>query len=132
MIADICLELRQFHVEVVARTNLVTVPVMMELIDAIAGAVRNKARSRVLLEVIAPKCLITLFDRVEIWAYAVRSGLQGVRIAHVITGRPVKDEDAETFKEDYAHNRGILVSTFTDRAHALAWLNGTRVLALQH
>ena len=120
MATDICIASQSPLVEIVARTDVVDVPFMMRLIDRIAEAVAGAQRRRVLLEVIAPACRVSILDRVDIWNHAVQCKLFPVKIAHVITGRPIGIE--ERFKEDFATNRGIMVRTFAERAPARCWL----------
>ncbi len=120
MATDICISPQSSLVEVVARTDMVDVPFMMRLIDQVADAVAGAQRRRVLLEVIAPACRVSIIDRVDIWNHAVQRKLFPVKIAHVITGRPIGIE--ERFKEDFATNRGITVRTFAERVPARAWL----------
>lgn len=124
MSADLRITQGGDHVEVVAVTAVVDVPFMIGLIDRMAEVPALTTCRRVLLEVIAPACRVSLIDRVDIWSHALRRELFGLRIAHVITGRPVGAD--EIFKENYAWNRGILVRTFTERGLAQAWLEAGR------
>ena len=121
MALEIQVEAKNFHLEMVCAAEVVTVPVMREAIDVLAAALGTFPRDKVLMEVIAPDCAIRLVDRVEVWTYALRKGLMGLKIAHVITGRDMTDD--ERFKENFANNRGISLETFRNRADALAWLN---------
>ncbi len=120
MAADIRIEPHGSRVDVVATAEVVDVALMIRLINTLAEVIGSMQRRRILLEVVAPECLVGIMDRVEIWSHAVRRELFGVKIAHVITGRPVGYP--EVFKENYANNRGILVRTFAERAAAEAWL----------
>ena len=109
------------RIDMVACTDVVTARVMTGLIDALATVLAGAPRKQALVEVKARECAITILDRMQVWTYAVGKGMQGLFIAHVITGRRVTED--ERFKENFAYNRGINVRTFADRLEALAWLS---------
>lgn len=118
---QIQVEAKSSHLEMVITAETVTVPVMREGIDVLIAALRTYPREKVLMEVVAPDCAVGLVARAEVWTYALQKGLMGLKIAHVITGRNITDD--ERFKENFANNRGIWIQTFRNRAEALAWLN---------
>lgn len=121
MALEIQIEAKNSHLEMVTTADVVTVPMMRDMIDVLVAVLCISPREKVLMEVVAPDCAIRLVDRVEVWTYALRKGLMGLKIAHVITGRNITDD--ERFKENFANNRGIWIQTFRNRAEALAWLN---------
>lgn len=120
MVTGIRMEAHGRHVDIVAATEVVDITFMMRLINTLAEMAGLSGQRNILLEVVAPKCLLSIMDRVDIWRYAAQHSLAGKKIAHVITGREVVAD--EVFKENYAFNRGIQVRTFAERNLAVAWL----------
>ena len=109
------------HVEIVATGNVVDVRMMRSLLDLVAAAARAYSSVNVLLEVIAPKRETGISELIDIWKYAADKGLRRIRLAHVITGRPLIEGDV-SFKDAFAKNRGLNIKTFAAKDDALEWL----------
>jgi len=109
------------YLDIVATSEVVDVKMMRSLLDLVSAAARTYSRVNVLLEVIAPKREIGIPELIDIWKYASDKGLRRIRLAHVITGRPLIEGDV-SFKEAFAHNRGLKLKTFAIRDRALEWL----------
>ena len=120
MTTDIQIEPHSDYVEVTAKTEVVTSSFWIILMEKLAYATRKYAKRKILLEVVAPNDDMPLESIREVWTYALARGMGGVRISHVITGRPI-DRNA-SFKESVAINRGIMLQTFDARQDALGWL----------
>jgi hypothetical protein len=109
------------YVEVIATTSVVDVRMMCSLLDLVSAAAKTYSTLRVLMEVDAPATEVGVPELIDIWKYAAEKGLRRIRLAHVITGRPLIEGDI-SFKEAYAYNRGLQIKTFARREPALAWL----------
>lgn len=109
------------YLEFVAETDVVTPGFFGQLMSRIKGAVAAEpvARSKVLIEVIAPKAELTVFERFQAWNRAFPV-IRRKRIAYLVTGRPLT-ADATLF-ELVAHNRGVELRLFDSRQDALQWL----------
>jgi hypothetical protein len=121
MTSEIRISPMDTYLEIVATGEVVDVKMMRSLLDLVIAAARTYSRVNVLLEVIAPKREIGIPELIDIWKYASDKGLRRIRLAHVITGRPLREGDV-SFKEAFAHNRGLKLKTFAIRDHALEWL----------
>ena len=120
MTTDIQIEPHGDYVEVTAKTEVVTPSFWIILMEKLAYAVRKHAKRKILLEVVAPDDDMPLESIREVWTYALERGMGGVRISHLVTGRPI--DRNTSFKESVAINRGILLQTFAARQDALGWL----------
>jgi hypothetical protein len=76
-------------------------------------------RTKVLIEVIAPRAELTVFERFQAWTRAFPV-IRRKRVAYLVTGRPVTS-DATLF-ELVAHNRGVELRIFNSRQDAMRWL----------
>jgi hypothetical protein len=107
--------------EFAVETDVVTPGFFGQLMNRIKGVVaaERDEHSRVLIEVIAPKAELTVFERFQAWNRAFPV-IRKKRVAYLVTGRPLT-ADATLF-ELVAHNRGIELRFFTSRRDALQWL----------
>lgn len=110
------------YLEAVAETDVVSAGCFRQLMDKIADvmAAEPKTFSKALLEVIAPKSEITVFERFHTWN-RVFPVIQRTRVAFLVTGRPL-GADAKFF-ELVAYNRGVALKFFATREEAIKWLN---------
>jgi hypothetical protein len=120
MTTEIQIEPRDDYVEVTARTEIVNPSFWLTLLEQVASAIRKYSKRKVLLEVVAPDDDMALESIRAVWTYALARGMGGVRISHLITGRPIGPN--ASFKESVAINRGIMLQTFNVRKDALGWL----------
>lgn len=120
MKTDIQIEPRRDYVEVTASTEVINPSFWIILLEKVAYAIRKHAKRKVLLEVVAPADEMALENIRAVWTYALARGLGGVRISHVVTGRPL--DPHASFRESVAINRGIMLQTFGARQDALGWL----------
>ena len=111
---------REDYVEVTATTQTVNPSFWIILLEKVAYAIRKHSKRKVLLEVVAPEDDMALESIRAVWTYAVTRGMGGVRISHLITGRPIGRN--ASFRESVAINRGIMLQTFNVRKDALGWL----------
>lgn len=109
------------YLEFVAETDVVTPGFFGQLMSRIKGAAAGELDecSKVLIEVIAPKAQLTVFERFQAWNRAFPV-IRRKRVAYLVTGRPLTS-DASLF-ELVAHNRGITLRLFESRQDALQWL----------
>lgn len=124
--------------EFAAETDVVTPGFFSQLMSRIKSVVATEpdARTKVLIEVIAPKAELTVFERFQAWTRAFPV-IRRKRVAYLVTGRPVTS-DATLF-ELVAHNRGIELRIFASRQDAMRWLDAagqeaapvTRALAVE-
>ena len=124
--------------EFAAETDVVTPGFFSQLMSRIKGVVATEPgeRTKVLIEVIAPKAELTVFERFQAWTRAFPV-IRRKRVAYLVTGRPVTS-DATLF-ELVAHNRGVELRIFASRQDAMRWLEAagqeaapvTRALAVE-
>ena len=120
MTTEIQIEPRGDYVEVMAKTEIVNPSFWINLLEKVACAIRKHSKRKVLLEVVAPEDDMALESIRAVWTYALARGMGGVRISHLITGRPIGPN--ASFWESVAINRGIMLQTFNVRKDALGWL----------
>ena len=120
MTTEIRIEPRDDYVEVTATTEIVNPSFWIILLEKVAYAIRTYSKRKVLLEVVAPDDDMALESIRAVWTYALARGMGGVRISHLITGRPIGPN--ALFKESVAINRGIMLQTFNVRKDAVGWL----------
>jgi hypothetical protein len=120
MSTKIQIEPREDYVEVTATTEIVNPSFWIILLEKVAHAIRKHSKRKVLLEVVAPDDDMALESIRAVWTYAVARGMGGVRISHLVTGRPIGPN--ASFRESVAINRGIMLQTFNVRKDALSWL----------
>ena len=120
MTTEIRIEPRDDYVEVTATTEIVNPSFWIILLEKVAYAIRTYSKRKVLLEVVAPDDDMALESIRAVWTYALARGMGGVRISHLITGRPIGPN--ALFKESVAINRGIMLQTFNVRKDAVVWL----------
>jgi hypothetical protein len=120
MTTEIRIEPRDDYVEVTAKTEIVNSSFWILLLEKVAQAIRKYSKRKVLLEVEAPDDDMALESIRAVWTYALARGMGGVRISHLIKGRPIGPN--ASFKESVAINRGIMLQTFNVRKDALGWL----------
>jgi hypothetical protein len=120
MTTEIWIEPHDDYVEVMAKTEIANPSFWITLLEKVAHAIRKYSKRKVLLEVKAPEDDMALENVRAVWTYALARGMGGVRISHLITGRPI-DSNA-SFRESVAINRGIMLHTFNVRKDALGWL----------
>ena len=120
---DIQILPRGDYVEVTAKTGIITPSFWIIVLEKIAYAIRKHAKRKILLEIVAPDDDMALESIRAVWTYALACGMGGVRISHLITGRP-RGPNA-SFKESVAINRGIMLQTFNLRQDALGWLKAS-------
>ena len=123
MKTEIQIEPREDYVEVTATTEIINPSFWIALLEKIAYAVRRYSKRKILLETVAPDDDMALESIRAVWTYALACGMGGVRISHLITGRP-RGPNA-SFKESVAINRGIMLQTFNLRQDALGWLKAS-------
>jgi len=115
--------LRSFRdcLEFTAETDVVTPGFFSQLMSRIKGAVAAEPneRTKVLIEVIAPRAELTVFERFQAWTRAFPV-IRKKRVAYLVTGRPITS-DAALF-ELVAHNRGVELRIFDSRPDAMRWL----------
>jgi hypothetical protein len=124
--------------EFAAETDVVTPGFFSQLMSRIKGVVAAEPdeRTKVLIEVIAPRAELTVFERFQAWTRAFPV-IRRKRVAYLVTGRPVTS-DATLF-ELVAHNRGVELRIFASRQDAIRWLEAagqedaplTRALAVE-
>ena len=124
--------------EFAAETDVVTPGFFSQLMSRIKGVVAAEPdeTTKVLIEVIAPKAELTVFERFQAWTRAFPV-IRRKRVAYLVTGRPVTS-DATLF-ELVAHNRGVELRIFASRQDAIRWLDDagqedtpvTRALAIE-
>lgn len=109
--------------EIVAETDVVTPGFFGQMMKKIEGvvAVDPEKCPRVLIEVIAPKSDLTVFERFQAWNRAFPI-IRRTRVAYLVTGRPL-GTDAKFF-ELVAYNRGVALRFFASREDAVQWLEG--------
>lgn len=109
--------------EFVAETDVVTPGFFGQMMKKIEGvvAVEPEKCPRALIEVIAPKSDITVFERFQAWNRAFPI-IRRARVAYLVTGRPL-GADAKFF-ELVAYNRGVALRFFTSKEDAVHWLEG--------
>ncbi len=120
MTTEIQIEPRGDYVEVMAKTEIVNPSFWINLLEKVACAIRKHSKRKVLLEVVAPEDDMALESIRAVWTYALARGMGGVRISHLVTGRPIGPN--ASFRECVAINRGIMLQTFNVRKDALGWL----------
>ena len=107
--------------EFAAETDVVTPGFFSQLMSRIKSVVAAEPdeRKKVLIEVIAPRAELTVFERFQAWNRAFPV-IRKKRVAYLVTGRPLTS-DAALF-ELVAHNRGIELRIFDSREDAMRWL----------
>lgn len=107
--------------EFAAETDVVTPGFFSQLMGRVKSVVAAEPdeRTKVLIEVIAPRAELTVFERFQAWTRAFPV-IRRKRVAYLITGRPVTS-DAALF-ELVAHNRGVELRIFNSRQDAIRWL----------
>ncbi|HEY7655417.1 MAG TPA: hypothetical protein VH881_01005 [Burkholderiales bacterium] len=107
--------------EFAAETDVVTPGFFSQLMSRIKVVVAAEPdeRTKVLIEVIAPRAELTVFERFQAWTRAFPV-IRRKRVAYLVTGRPVTS-DATLF-ELVAHNRGVELRIFNSRQDAMRWL----------
>jgi hypothetical protein len=117
---------RSFHdyLEFAAETDVVTPGFFSQLMSRVKCVVAAEPdeRTKVLIEVIAPKAELTVFERFQAWTRAFPV-IRRKRVAYLVTGRPISS-DAALF-ELVAHNRGVELRIFDSRQDAMRWLEFT-------
>lgn len=110
--------------EFVAETNVVTPGFFGQMMRKIEGvvAVEPDKCPKALIEVVAPKSDLTVFERFQAWNRAFPV-IRRTRVAYLVTGRPL-GEDAKFF-ELVAYNRGVSLRFFTSKADAVQWLDAS-------
>lgn len=109
------------YLEFAAETDVVTPGFFSQLMSRIKSVVAAEPDecTKVLIEVIAPKAELTVFERFQAWNRAFPV-IRRKRVAYLVTGRPLTS-DATLF-ELVAHNRGIQLRFFNSRQDAIRWL----------
>ena len=120
MTTEIQIQPHRDYVEDTATTEIINSSFWVILLEKVAYAMRKHAKRKVLLEVVAPDDDMALESIRAVWTYALARGMGGVRISHLVSGRP-KGPNA-SFRESVAINRGILLQTFDARNEAVGWL----------
>jgi hypothetical protein len=107
--------------EFTAETDVVTPGFFSQLMSRIKSVVAAEPdeRKKVLIEVIAPRAELTVFERFQAWNRAFPV-IRRKRVAYLVTGRPLTS-DAALF-ELVAHNRGVELRIFGSREDAMRWL----------
>ena len=107
--------------EFAAETDVVTPRFFSQLMSRIKSVVAAEPddRKKVLIEVIAPRAELTVFERFQAWNRAFPV-IRKKRVAYLVTGRPLTS-DAALF-ELVAHNRGVELRIFGSREDAMRWL----------
>jgi len=107
--------------EFAAETDVVTPGFFSQLMSRIKSVVAAEPdeRKKVLIEVIAPRAELTVFERFQAWNRAFPV-IRKKRVAYLVTGRPLTS-DAALF-ELVAHNRGVELRIFDSREDAMRWL----------
>jgi len=107
--------------EFAAETDVVTPGFFSQLMSRIKSVVAAEPdeRKKVLIEVIAPRAELTVFERFQAWNRAFPV-IRKKRVAYLVTGRPLTT-DAALF-ELVAHNRGVELRIFDSREDAMRWL----------
>ena len=107
--------------EFAAETDVVTPGFFSQLMSRIKSVVAAEPddRKKVLIEVIAPRAELTVFERFQAWNRAFPV-IRRKRVAYLVTGRPLTS-DAALF-ELVAHNRGVELRIFGSREDAMRWL----------
>lgn len=111
-------------VEFVAETDVVTPAFFGQLMGRIKAvlAVDPDRCARALIEVVAPKADITVFERFQAWNRAFPV-IRRVRVAYLVSGRPL-GADVKFF-ELVAQNRGVTLRFFSSRREAMQWLGAS-------
>ena len=120
MTTEIQIQPHRDYVEVKATTEIVNPSFWVILLEKVAYAMRKHAKRKVLLEIVAPDDDMALESIRAVWTYALTRGLGGVRISHLVSGRPIGPN--ASFKASVALNRGIMLQTFGARQEAVGWL----------
>lgn len=121
-VPDILVRRHDDYVHIVVETVLVDRRFMDDLIDVLDRAFPDfPFRSyRLLLEVGASETKLDLIAAFEVWHRAAEKGLEQVRIAYVVRGRPV-DPIAKLI-ETVSQARHVRLRFFGDSDAALEWL----------
>lgn len=109
------------RLEFAAETDVVTPGFFSQLMGRVKSVVAAEPdeRTKVLIEVIAPRAELTIFERFQAWTRAFPA-IRRKRVAYLVTGRPITS-DAALF-ELVAHNRGVELRIFNSRQDAMRWL----------
>lgn len=112
------------YLEFAAETDVVTPGFFSQLMSRVKCVVAAEPdeRTKVLIEVIAPRAELTVFERFQAWTRAFPV-IRRKRVAYLVTGRPISS-DAALF-ELVAHNRGVELRIFNSRQDAMRWLEYT-------
>lgn len=122
MSLDVVVRREAEYVHIIAETAVVDGAFLDELIDRIDRTLPDMPQQsyRLLLEVRAPEVKLDLIAAFEAWRRALAKGLEHMRIAYVVQGRPI--HTIAKLMETFAGARHVQLRFFEDNDSALQWL----------